>query len=113
MTWGVAIGLATIALTLIFIFVDHRRTIRKVVLPPPTKLCAPLVIPKVKEIVELETRIRQRTEELEELKQRAGTFKGVDLRRASDHLPGTDSAIVQAIELKLAMARQIASEKRT
>ena len=108
---GLAITLATLALTLGWIAYDLSRP-RKA-LPPLVPLCSTNGKVVINGLAEAERQFVQKTLELDELRQKAGIFRTVsDLRRADDHLPGTDTAVVKAIDMKLALAQAMAAKKK-
>jgi hypothetical protein len=110
-TIGLAITLVMLALTFGWITYDLSRPSR--ILPP----LVPLITGNGKHVLdsvnEAERLFVQKTVELDELRQKAGIFRTAsDLRRADDHMPGTDTSVVKAIDMKLAIARAMAERKK-
>lgn len=111
MTMGFVITLATLALTLAWILFDLSRPRRSI--PPLGPLCTANGKFHWDFVNEAERLLAKKTLELEEFRQKAGFMRAVsDLKRADDHLPGTDTAVVKAIDMKLEMARHMAARKK-
>lgn len=111
MTLGLVITVATLVLTLTWIAVDLLKP-RKT-LPPLAPLCPANGKVVLDGVADAERRFMEKALELEELRQKAGIMKAAsDLKRTGDHLPGTDTAVVKAIDMKLEMARHLTAKKK-
>lgn len=110
MTVGLAITLVTVLLTAGWIVYDLSRP-RKA-LPPLVPLCSTNGKVVIDGLAEAERQFFRKTLELDELREKAGIRRTVsDLRRVDDHMPGTDTAVVKAIDMKLAIAQAMAARK--
>lgn len=111
MTVGLLITLVTILLTAGWIFYDIFKPQRR--LPPLGPLCVANGKVNWSAVDEAERRFIKKTVELEELRQKAGIARTVsDLKRSDDNSPGTDTAVVKAIDMKLEIARHMAAKKQ-
>lgn len=111
MTLGLAITLAMMLLTGGWIVYDLLKPRRH--LPPLGPLCVANGKLDLSSVDEAERLFIKKTVELEELRQKAGIHRTMsDLKRSDDHLPGTDTAVVKAIDMKIEIAKHLAAKKK-